>query len=457
MKKIELVIAFVALLLFSLFPASADIKVEAHDVARVIISDLNNPAVFNLTITNDGPQQGAQLYSLLGVSMSPKGTFELPSGVTTIEARAYLPAEMRKTPGFFSFTYEIKGSESGIFKDSLMVEIVDLKNALTISADNFKPGDSQAVVHVKNLKDTYLENVHVKFSSALFNGETTVSLKPHEEVFVPVDVKLEAIKKLVAGPYVIKADIQVDDAKVRIEGVVNYLEREGISVSSHVTGFIVRETTVVKTNEGNTPASAKIEMSKDIVSRLFTSYSLDPLAVQRNGLLVDYAWEKKLAPADELVVTSTTNYTLPFILVILVGLSVVVARVYVRTALAVSKKVSFVKTRGGEFALKVTLSIHARTPVEDIHIQDHLPGSAILYEKYGTKPDHIEGRMLSWNIHRLNHGEERTISYIIYSKLRVMGAYELPSAKATYKKEGQHHTAFSNRAFFVSAHAKNED
>ncbi|MBX4212001.1 hypothetical protein KW787_00905 [Candidatus Pacearchaeota archaeon] len=457
MRKNFVVIVLAIFLILSCFFVSADITVETKNVAPVIISDLNNPAVFNFTIFNHGETQGVQLYSLLGVSMTPKGNFDIQPGENKIEVRAYLPPEMRKNPGFFTFTYELKGSDSGIYKGALNVEIVELKSTMAISADNFKPGDSQAIVRVKNLKNTYLENVNVKFSSALFSGEKTVSLKPGEETSFNVSVDLNSIKKLVAGPYVIKTEISVDDKKAKIEGVVNYLEREGISVNSHTTGFIVRETTVTKVNEGNKPTSAKIDMRKDIVSRLFTSYSIQPLVVQRSGLLVDYAWEKQLAPAEELAVTSTTNYTLPFVLIILVGISVVVARTYVRTALTVSKKVSFVKTKGGEFALKVTLHVHAGSPVEEIQVHDHLPGSAVLYEKFGSKPDSINGRTLGWTIHRLNRGEERTISYIIYSKLRIVGAYELPSAKATFKHNGQENTVFSNRAFFVSETARSED
>ena len=127
-----------------------------------------------------------------------------------------------------------------------------------------------------------------------------------------------------------------------------------------------------------------------------------------------------------------------------------------RTELVLKKKVHFVKTKGGEFALKVVLTAKARKHVEDIQIVDKLPGMTKLYEKFGIKPDKIDHatRRIFWNINNLNEGEERVYSYIIYSKIKVVGKFELSPAMAMYERDGKTHEVLSNRAFFDSENLK---
>ena len=75
-----------------------------------------------------------------------------------------------------------------------------------------------------------------------------------------------------------------------------------------------------------------------------------------------------------------------------------------------------------------------------------------LYEKFGIRPDHIDHatRRLLWRIPKLNAGEERIYSYVIYSKVRVIGRFELPAAMASFKHAVETHQVVSNRTFFVA-------
>ena len=126
--------------------------------------------------------------------------------------------------------------------------------------------------------------------------------------------------------------------------------------------------------------------------------------------------------------------------------------------MAISKQVSYVKTRGGEFAVKVRVSVKARKHVERIQIIDRLPGMTKLYEKFGIKPDKIDTstRRLFWNIDHLQAGEERVFSYIIYSNVNIVGRFELPSATAIYENEGNIQESQSNMAFFVAEQRKKD-
>ena len=57
---------------------------------------------------------------------------------------------------------------------------------------------------------------------------------------------------------------------------------------------------------------------------------------------------------------------------------------------------------------------------------------------------------MDWNIPRLAEGEERIFTYVIYSKLRIVGRFELPSATGIYEVEGKIHETKSNRTFFIN-------
>ena len=157
--------------------------------------------------------------------------------------------------------------------------------------------------------------------------------------------------------------------------------------------------------------------------------------------------------------TSTTNYTFPFVILIIIAVIVTFVKMQQRTSMVVKKNVSFVKTKGGEFALKVTLFARSNKYVDNVQLIDTLPLSLRLFDKFGKKPDKIDvpTRRLFWNIGNLGAGEERVFSYIVYSKIRMVGRFELPSAMAIFSHEGKPQEVLSNRAFFASEITSTED
>ena len=98
------------------------------------------------------------------------------------------------------------------------------------------------------------------------------------------------------------------------------------------------------------------------------------------------------------------------------------------------------------------MTVNAKTNVEKLQIIDTIPAVMKLYHQYGRSPDRVDAqtRRLFWNIDRLDAGESRVFSYVIYSNIRAVGRFELPSAMAVFDKEGKTHEVYSNRAFFAS-------
>ncbi len=451
-KGFVLGLVLLSLILIPFVSADFELNVEKKYKASVVIGELKNPALIELVITNNGEGDTAEIYTLVGVSMTPKGTFYIPNGVSKVEARAYLSEEYLDRVGVYSFEYQIKGVNKGIFKDKINIRVVSLKDAFSVETAKFYPDDSTINLTIRNNINAHLEKVDMHFSSAFFELNNKLDFEPLEVNSFSIPVDKTKISKLSAGPYIIDAEVKIEDVSTKYEGTVNYLEKEDVKTDKDSSGFLIRKVTVIKTNSGNVPASATIEVSKNIISRFFTSYSISPLNADRGGLFVNYVWKKELAPGESYSISVTTNYTYILILLVLIGLIVSLVWYYSATALKLQKSVSFVRTRGGEFALKVKLRIKARKPVSNIQIFDRLPMMVKLYNKFGRSPDKIDEktRQLIWNIPYLNKGEERVYSYVVYSKLRAVGRLELPVARASFVRDGQKKVVTSNRAYFAS-------
>ena len=449
MDKKVLIALILGMMLMPL--ANAVLTVEKKDMGSVVIAELGNPAVFELTINVPEPED-IELYTLVGISLSPRGTIQLKSGTTPLTVQAYLPPEARRVPGPYSFEYQIKGERSGIVRDTMTVTIVNLKDAIEIEPASLKPGAANIRIVVRNTQNTRLENVQLSLDSEFFSAKQTLSLEPFATTTLTIPVDTAKIKSLPAGKYIITGRASIGDAQATLQGFLTYVEQQSVSAHADSKGFLVRTKTLTKTNEGNVPVADTIIVRRDILTRLFTSYSREPLIAERHGIYVQYEWQKELQPGESWSLITTTNYTFPFILVLLVIASAFLVRHYSRTQIVTQKRVSYVKTKGGQFALKVQLTVRARSNVTNVQVIDRLPGMTKMYEKFGTKPDRVDAasRRLFWNIDRLQAGEERVISYIVYSTIKVVGRFELPPALVVFEHNGSTHEALSNRAFFIA-------
>jgi len=371
MKKIF--IFLVILLILPVINALPNLEVEKIDKGSVVIAELDNPAFFEFVINNKGAAEKFQIYSLVGMSILPEGFFELPAGKTTIKITANPNEKLREIGGFLNLEYQIYGQKSGIFKDELLLKVVPLKKAVQIKKIQLSPEESEAKVTIENKENTYLENTTINLKSIFFEEKKIISLSPYQETTLSIPITKNT-KKIVAGPYTLTAEVETPGgAEGKIEGVIDYLEKEGLSVEKVSGGFIIRKTTVTKTNVGNIPVTAEVEIKKDVLSRLFTVNSPLHSSVERTGLATTYLWSKNLGPNESLVVESTTNYTFPFLVLALLVIIVLCLKYYTRSYLSVIKKVSHVRTKGGEFALKVHLHVTAKKHIDNIQITDTLP------------------------------------------------------------------------------------
>ncbi|MBM3234634.1 hypothetical protein FJZ19_06095, partial [Candidatus Pacearchaeota archaeon] len=428
MNKITLFVS--VLLVLSIVSVSAALEIEKKPVNDVVILEFSDPAIFTLTLRNTGSTESFEIYSLVGVEILPKEPFTIPSGETKTIDIMVNPLDKTKKRSF-TFVYKIKGKNSGIQEDTLSVDLVGLKDALEIGVYDIHPESEQATLYIKNKVNFNFPEIKASFNSAFFNTEKTFSLSPLEKKEFVVPIDKEKIKTLVAGKYILSGNVEIKGVEENIEGDINFIEKSGIKTTESISGIIFREKIIEKENIGNLPSIAEAKTTKDIISRLFTSFNVYPDKSERKNIFVYYSWVKELRPGDKLQITIKTNYLYPLIILIVIVLGAYLIYRYNISNLSLKKRVTFVKTKGGEFALKVTISASARKFVEKISIIDRIPAMTKIYERFGAyPPDNIDekNRRLEWNIEGLQPGEERVFSYIIYSKIGVVGKFELPIA-----------------------------
>ncbi|RMD66877.1 hypothetical protein D6817_03125 [Candidatus Pacearchaeota archaeon] len=455
-KVLASAIFTIGLIFFSALAAaqSLDFTVKKEALQNVIVKEIGNSASYKFEITNNGDDDYFRIYSLLSVSIEPSEQFLIKHGETKEVVAEVRPSKalLDRNEGNFVFEYQVKGINTEIWRDFLQLKIVPLKQALEFVVDDISKTDTQATVRVRNKVDVPIEGVRVHFNSVFFSGEKEVSVGPKGEVVLHFPIKSSKLESVVFGPYLVQIDISYGESKSSLDGVVNYVASQNVKTIGWKEGTFVKKVVIEKHNIGNTPARVVVRARKNALVQLFTTLSPQPTYAQKNGFSTTYIWDEVLAPGEKLQVVVTTNYVFPILIIFLLVIIAAALTAYFRKSVTLTKSVSFVKTKKGEFALKVSLQVKARSTVEKVQIIDTIPAMAKLYEKYGKKPDRIDHktRRLYWNIDKLVAGEERIYSYIIYSKLGVVGKFELPPASAVYERDDKIEEVQSNKVFFIA-------
>ncbi len=456
-RVLVMLILFSMIILPSVSALTLNVQQETQDVA--MIRGLDMPAIFDLNVTNMGPSDNLMFYNFFGSSMFPKGTVQIGGGETKdIQIGIYPRDDMTQT-GRVTFDVYVKGQNGDQATYPLTVNVITLDQAFEVGAEEFKPDSNNVSVYIKNLANFNFDNINVAFKSPFFNFERTISLDPYEKKSFEITLNKEQFRDLMAGYYTLNAEITANNKNTNVQGVMEFSEKDIVTSSQDEYGFIINTKKITKVNEGNVISSSTTVLKKNILSRLFTTFSPEPDLVQREGLVVYYTWERQLKPGDQLQIVVTTNWLLPLLAVLLVIAIVILTKQFSKTSLSLKKKVSFVRAKGGEFALKVSIVVNARKFVEKVNIIDRLPPLVKLHEKFGGEmPRKVDeaNKRIEWHFDKLQEGETRILSYIIYSKVGVLGKFALPTTTAIFEKDGEVHEAESNHAFFIAEQIKKE-
>jgi len=454
MKKICVLVILILLILPSIL--AINLSIEKQSSNEVLIIGLKMPAVFDLKITNLGSQDNFSFYNLVGLSISPE-TVSINQGETKEVKLKISPIGDLDIRGFYTFKYAIQGQDYSEISQQLTMKIIDLEDAFEIGSEEFDSDSSSLNIYIHNKVSSDFTSINANFKSAFFNLKENFSLGPNEKKSFNIQLNKDNFRKLMAGFYTLNAEINVEDKKANVEGIIKFVEKNLVTTTKKDYGLIINTKIIEKINEGNVLAKSETVLKKNIISRLFTSFSPQPDIVERQGLTVYYTWEREIKPGETLKIIVKTNWLFPLLVILFVVVIVVLTKQYSKTNLILKKKVSFVRAKGGEFALKVSIIIHAKKYVERVSIIDRLPPLVKIHERFGgEKPLRIneKNKRIEWGFEKLETGETRILSYIIYSKIGVLGKFALPATTAVYEREGEVHESTSNMSLFLEEQKK---
>lgn len=452
MKKVVLSLLF----LFLLSSVSAAIIQITPNTDVIIPEFINQQANFTLFSDNIIPAY-YQAYSLTDVSVSPKGFFSVPNSAP-FPIYIYPTANLKER-GFYAFTLFLKPEKGDTVSTNLTVNVVPLKDALSLTSDYIDPNNAKATFYLKSNVNARLSGIRAHFTSVFFDETQTINLEPFQKLEINVDANPEKMTSLPAGPYNVTTEFYTDNGTYAIEGTILLGEKNSITTTDTSSGWLINERTITKANSGNVPTIAEITIQKNIILRLFTTFNEDPTLVERNGLSVKYTWNRRLDISTSFKVVSKTNLIFPFLLVILAAILILGFARYSKEKVEIRKSVSYVKTRGGEFALKIKLRIIAKHAVQNASLMDKIPGILNVYEKAvgsSFKLDSLN-RRITWQLGNLNAGEVREFSYVVYAKVGVVGRFGLPPALVVFEQNNRVHEVESNEVFFLSEQISKEE
>jgi hypothetical protein len=459
MKKIIILYIF-SLILLSSFVSAELLDIQSIVINNAVAKEINMNATFNLTITNNNDfNELFWIDSVLDMVMFPSGYMEIPAMSSLVIPIYVAPSSYFKSlySGGHEFGYFVKGLNSGTINKALQIKIVQLVDALQISIpDSVKMSDENMTITLENKENMWISGT-LNAESDILSGSKEVEMEPLSKHDIDVPIKTVRDK---AGKYLIDIKFATPDYTLDKKDDIVLEPTENIRSDESRTGSIFAYITLInKTNIGNIESDATIIVSKSAPISWFTTFSQIPEKVERSGLIIRYSWTKKLDLDESFAINVRTDYSLPLVVLIVLAAGLVFLYVYSRKQIIVTKRAVRVKTSTGEFALKILL--HAKCvkgEAKEVIITDTIPIFSEFYEKSATlKPDRKIGRSLTWYLGNMIKGEEKTISYVIYSKVKVMGKIEMPVVRGTYKNIKDKLRHLTSNKLFILAEESSED
>lgn len=445
--QIEIKKGLFFVLIFQLFFmfvfAQQTFEIEKKPIRNVWIKEYENfPLIYELQIKS---KFGAnyKFFSLLDVLISPSQIY-INQSPQTINLSFYIRKDL--PPNKYTYTYYIKNVDTGeIIKDSFTFEVVNAKDIFSFSIqEKINKDDKSFKLKIKNKFNLNFDNITLRIYNNFIDSSFDLSIRPFEEKEIDVNIK-ENVKEEWCGAKDVKIDIILYGKGYTFEKQIWLEEYREIKTEEKTESiFLGKKIYVKKTNLGNNVTEAIISIKLNSFEKIFAKGNTKAEIKKEKDFYV-YVFKKNLKPGESFEVEMSINYQwlliIPLIIII-----IIILLILRKEEVVVKKDVKRVKTKSGEFALRVFLSITNKTreSLKEVAILDYLPLSLKFYEFGLTLPDKVEGNKLYWVLGEIPAGETRSISYLCYSKIRYEGRMVMPRAKIKYLLRGKKHIKESN-------------
>lgn len=455
--KVLPVFLFVVFLIIVVPETSAGFEFEKKAIHDVIPAEnISIPASYYLTIENTNESNdNFTIYSWV-VELEPAEPFEIEAGEEVTITVTILPSVgIKETCGLGSCAIEYYinselSDPSDAIRDSLRIKIVPIDEIIEITMPEVITRDDVSFsINVTNKENIDLEKISINADWNFCNVTKNTSLQPKSSIVLVFDLDKSKIEMAEAGNYTIKLTITVNNEySYVIEEQIMLEEFASITTTeSTKRGFLGYTKIITKKNEGNSAKLVTIEVTKGNFEKMFTRYSIEAAYENPVDGAAKIGWQRELEPGESFTVELTTNYSWFVLILIIIIVGAATLYLVKRPRIIIKKKAYKVKTKGGEFALKLLIVVkNVGLEVSDAKCIDYIPKLTKIHERFGTvKPDVVTRDRLEWNFGGLAPSEERIVSYIIYSEVMPVGAVKLPKATLSYvDATGKKHTLFSN-------------
>lgn len=313
-------------------------------------------------------------------------------------------------------------------------------------------------LNLRNRNALNITNLTLRISSPQFQTELALALPPLSERTVDVPgIRIDA--RTPPG----EQDVSVR-ALYRGETVAQLEKNYRISSYSTISEQVQERSFAFKTirsvritNDGNVQNTAVVSVPTSLLKSLFVSSAT---AYERE--LVDghraLVWRVPLGAGETREVEFTENYRV-LVLLALVLILCAVGYVFLRSPIIVLKEAVGLAKHDGVSQVKVRLFIKNRSSriIQGISVTDRVPSIAdvVRAETPGSiSPSKVAmsekgGTLLRWDLEVLEPYEERVVTYVARSKLKIIGRMTLPVAKTRYTVNGKERVIHSNNIEIV--------
>src|SRR3989338_47042 len=366
----------------------------------------------------------------------------IPAGGTVSAVLQLFPSK-QITPGRYSIQVEFRSETNGdVLRKGLDVNYVSLESILR----KYVP---ELQVSINLPHEGMLDPRGDR------NGVTSIGdLQPLERKFATFDVKLDPHETPKTDTLLAAAVIgNITFVDIETFEIAGY-ELPFVESSSSQEAFMKTATSVEVSNPSNVAKEQDVLLETRFLQSLFTSTSPHATITTQDGKRL-LTWHVTLPASGSIILRATTNYR-PFFYILIIALAALGIYLRLRSPLVIFKSVREVaKHEGGISMFKVILHIKKRSKhsLHGIEVTDSVPSIADIRpgEMSGTLPptkvltNTRKGSIAKWELHALEGHEERVLSYLVKSKLSILGTLEIPLAKARFvTKKGRHIISRSN-------------
>ncbi|MBU2522760.1 MAG: hypothetical protein KKE23_00520 [Nanoarchaeota archaeon] len=454
MKRFLIIITAVLLLLPLV---SAEMELKSSAINPVVLKEFSFPATYNLEI-NPEVLDYYYINTYLPLDFSPTEIGMIYPNSRKGVALNISPSKEFKEDNYgnTAIEYFVRGETTPLKRSVLVLSILPIKDFVNIDMlPSITVDDSRIFLNI-SAKTNLTEDAYLKITSDLFSKELPIKLTKEVQ---GIEMDVNALDKD-AKVYTINFEFTIGDETAVVEKELILGPSFSMDSSEAILGNVLsKEYSVTKTNNGNSPTKATIEMSKTIWTSLFTSVEGEP-TVTKDGTVYVYSWEKELNPKESFTAVLKINYYVPFLILLLIIIAFAIYRAVTTSQIEIKKSAVRVKTRSGLFASKIIITVKNKGgPVSNLKVIDRLPAfTELLPERFGIlEPSEVRKRSLIWDFPTMDRAEEIMFSYIVYSKVTIFGKLEVPPALVTFiDKSANAKETFSNKVFILSEEQKVE-